>query len=99
MLYYWKFEREFKKDLPGQERSGRSVFRLFRLDIHERPTTEDEPRVQPEPQELEARRIEIPDEGDKIAVALGFLRNQTQRIYTNEISVFWPQQEDPFLDE
>ena len=75
MLYFWKFEREFKKDLPGQERGGRSVFRLFRLDIHEKQTSDDEVRLQPEPQELQARRIEIPDEGDKIAVALGFLRN------------------------
>ena len=45
-----------------------------------------------QPEEVVERRIEIPDDGGKVALALGFLRNQTENIYNNEINVFWPQQ-------
>lgn len=75
MLYFWKFERTIAKDFPNQEHGGRSVFRLFRLDVHEKPTKEGKRRVLPEPQEIVERRIEIPDDGEKVALALGFLRN------------------------
>ena len=96
MLFFWKLERNISEEIVNQESGGYSYFRLFKLDLHSK---EDEEHVQPEPEEIKERAIKIPDEGDKIALALGFLRNQTQSIYTNKIAVYWPQQQDPFLDD
>jgi len=96
MLFFWKLERNISEEIVNQESGRYSYFRLFKLDLHSK---EDEEHVQPKPEEIKERAIKIPDEGDKIALALGFLRNQTQSIYTNKIAVYWPQQQDPFLDD
>lgn len=71
MLYYWKFERFLEPGAPRHDSKGKSVFKLYRLNMDALLANKSGENTEPEFIE----HIEIQDDSEKIALSCGFLRN------------------------